>query len=378
MLVKKTNGRARSSHLARLAPALAGGVIDRRGFLGRSGLAAGGIAAALTPGGMMRRAEAQTAGSGAAKNVKTVCTHCSVGCTVIATVENGVWTRQEPGFDSPFNLGAHCAKGASVREHAHGEPRLQYPMKLVDGKWTKISWEQAVNDIGDKLLEMRGKSGPDSVYWLGGSKHSNEGAYLMRKFASFWGSNNCDHQARICHSTTVAGVANTWGYGAMTNSYNDMHNARLLFFIGSTPAQAHPVSLLHILKAKEQNGAPLIVCDPRFTRTAAHAGEYVRFRPGTDVALIWGILYHVFENGWEDKEYIRRRVWGMDQIREQVKKWNPQEVERVTGVPESQLKRVAHMMATNRPGPLPRFIRGTQHPHGTNNVPAYRVRQLPA
>jgi formate dehydrogenase major subunit len=294
----------------------------------------------------------------------------------MATVENGVWTRQEPGFDSPFNLGAHCAKGASVREHAHGERRLKYPTKLVDGKWTKISWDQAVNEIGDKLLEIREKSGPDSVYWMGGSKHSNEGAYLLRKFVSFWGSNNCDHQARICHSTTVAGVGNTWGYGAMTNSYNDMHNARVLFFIGSNPAQAHPVSLLHILKAKEQNGAPLIVCDPRFTRTAAHADEFVRFRPGTDVALIWGILYHIFENGWEDKEYIRRRVWGMDQIREEVKKWNPQEVERVTGVPESQVKRVARMLATNRPGSLTWCMGGTQHHHGNNNIRAYCVLQL--
>jgi len=378
MLVKKTSGTARATHLSNLTPALAGSAIDRRTFLRRSGLAAGGVTAALGLGaGMVKKAEgAAPAAAGDTKSVKTVCTHCSVGCTVMATVENGVWTRQEPGFDSPFNLGAHCAKGASVREHAHGERRLKYPTKLVDGKWTKISWDQALNEIGDKLLEIRQKSGPDSVYWLGGSKHSNEGAYLMRKFASFWGSNNCDHQARICHSTTVAGVANTWGYGAMTNSYNDMHNARLLFFIGSNPAQAHPVSLLHILKAKEQNGAPLIVCDPRFTRTAAHADEYVRFRPGTDVALIWGILYHIFENGWEDKEYIRRRVWGMDQIREQVKKWNPQEVERVTGVPESQLKRVAHMMATNRPGSLTWCMGGTQHHHGNNNVRAYCVLQL--
>jgi formate dehydrogenase major subunit len=378
MLIKRTNGTARPSHLAKVMPALAGSTIDRRTFLRRSGLAAGGVTAALGVGaGMMRKTNAAApAAAGETKSVKTVCTHCSVGCTVMATVENGVWTRQEPGFDSPFNLGAHCAKGASVREHAHGERRLKYPTKLVDGKWTKITWDQAIDEIGDKLLEIRQKSGPDSVYWMGGSKHSNEGSYLLRKFVSFWGSNNCDHQARICHSTTVAGVGQTWGYGAMTNSYNDMHNARVLFFIGSNPAQAHPVSLLHILKAKEQNGAPLIVCDPRFTRTAAHADEYVRFRPGTDVALIWGLLYHVFENGWEDKEFIRRRVWGMDQIREEVKKWNPQEVERVTGVPESQMKRVARMLATNKPGSLTWCMGGTQHHHGNNNIRAYCVLQL--
>ena len=180
---------------------------------------------------------------------------------------------------------------------------------------------------------------------------NNEQAYLFRKFAAYWGTNNVDHQARICHSTTVAGVANTWGYGAMTNSYNDIHNSKAIFVIGGNPAEAHPVSLLHMLKAKEQNNAPLIVCDPRFTRTAAHADEYVRFRPGTDVALIWGILWHIFENGWEDKEFIRTRVWGMDQIQEEVAKWTPEEVERVTGAPGRSLRAWPARWPTTVPAP---------------------------
>ena len=91
-----------------------------------------------------------------------------------------------------------------------------------------LSWEKAIDEIGDKLLEIRQKSGPDSVYWLGSAKFTNEAAYLNRKFAAFWGTNNSDHQARICHSTTVTGVANTWGYGAMTNSYNDIRNAKTI------------------------------------------------------------------------------------------------------------------------------------------------------
>jgi formate dehydrogenase major subunit len=378
MLRKRSNGSAAPSAFGQLQAALSGGTIDRRAFLRRSGLTAGGLAAASAlSSGMVTRAEAQVqAAKGEIKQVKTICTHCSVGCTVVAEVQNGVWIGQEPGFDSPFNLGAHCAKGAAVREHAHGERRLKYPMKLVNGKYTRITWEQAINEIGDKLLEIREKSGPDSVYWLGSAKHSNEQAYLFRKFAAFWGTNNVDHQARICHSTTVAGVANTWGYGAMTNSYNDIQKAKLIFLIGGNPAEAHPVSLLHILRAKEQNNAPLIVCDPRFTRTAAHADEYVRFRPGTDVALVWGILWHIFENGWEDKEFIRKRVWGMDQIRAHVKQWTPEEVERVTGVPGSQLRRVAMLMANNRPGTVIWCMGGTQHTNGSNNTRAYCILQL--
>ena len=376
MLRKKTNGVAFGPRMSTVSTGKSGQTLDRRTFLKHSGLAAGGVAAAGSAGLMTRRAKAQTVTAPEIEKVKSVCTHCSVGCTVVAEVEEGTWVGQEPGFDSPFNLGAHCAKGASVREHAHGERRLRYPTKLVDGKWKRVSWDEAISEIGDKMLEIRDSSGPDSVYWLGSAKFSNEQAYLFRKFYAFWGSNNGDHQARICHSTTVAGVANTWGYGAMTNSYNDIHNSRAMFFIGSNPAEAHPVSLLHILRAKEQNNAPLIVCDPRFTRTAAHADEYVRFRPGTDVGLVWGLLWHIFENGWEDKEFIRQRVWGMDQIKAEVAKWTPEETERVTGVPGSQLKRVARTLANNRPGTIVWCMGGTQHTNGNNNTRAYCVLQL--
>ena len=376
MLTKKSNGVAGRPRLTKALAGVVGGSMDRRTFLKRSGVAAGGIAlASAMPAGMVKPAQAASV-AGEMTQVKSVCTHCSVGCTVIAEVANGTWVGQEPGFDSPFNLGAHCAKGASVRHHAHGDRRLKYPMKLEGGKWKKISWDQAITEISDKMLEIRKASGPDSVYWLGSAKFNNEQSYLFRKFYAFWGSNNGDHQARICHSTTVAGVANTWGYGAMTNSYNDMHNSKAMFLIGSNPAEAHPVSVQHILKAKEQNNAALIVCDPRFTRTAAHADEYVRFRPGTDVALVWGILWQIFENSWEDKEYIKQRVWGMDQIRTEVKKWTPEETERVTGVPGEQLRRVARTLANNRPGTIVWCMGGTQHTNGNNNTRAYCILML--
>ena len=348
------------------------GAISRRAFLRNSSLMAGGAALATTVSPvMMKKADAAVVPGGKAELVKTICTHCSVGCGIIAEVQNGVWTGQEPAFDHPFNKGAHCAKGASIREHGHGERRLKYPTKLVDGKWKKISWDEAINEIGDKLLDIRKTSGPDSVFWLGSAKHSNEQAYLFRKFAAMWGTNNVDHQARICHSTTVAGVANTWGYGAMTNSYNDIHFSKSILLIGSNPTEAHPVALQHIFKAKEENNAPVIVIDPRYTRTAAHANHYLKIRPGTDVAIIWGMMWHIFENGWEDKEFIRQRVYGMEDVMKEVKKWNPAEVERVTGVPEDQVYAATKAMADNRPGTFIWCMGGTQHTIGNNNTRAY-------
>ena len=382
MLIKKssTTGTAPQKAGSRLSGMLAGAALqtmDRRGFLKASGLAAGGLAAvsALTPA-MVKTAQAAPSTSGSIVKKRNMCTHCSVGCTVTAEVENGVWVGQEPTWDSPINLGTHCAKGAAIRELTHGDRRLKYPMKLVDGKWTRISWDQAINEVGDKLNDVIKASGPDSVYWLGSAKFSNEGAYLFRKFAAFMGTNNIDHQARICHSTTVSGVANTWGFGAMTNSYNDIHNSKCIVVMGGNPAEAHPVSLQHVLRGKEKNKAPMIVIDPRFTRTAAHATDYVRIRPGTDIPTIWGILWHVFQNGWEDKEYIRQRVYGMDDVRKEVAKWTPDEVERVTGVPEAQMKRVAELMAKNKPATLIWCMGVTQHTVGTANVRALSILQL--
>jgi formate dehydrogenase major subunit len=358
-------------------PQAAGEKINRRDFLKRSGIMAGGAALAtgIAPG-MMKKSQAAVAKPGKVEEVRSICTHCSVGCGVIAEVQNGVWVGQEPAFDHPFNRGAHCAKGAAVREHGHGERRLKYPTKLVDGKWQRVSWETAVNEIGDQLLKVREESGPDSAYWLGSAKFSNEQAYLFRKFAAMWGTNNVDHQARICHSTTVAGVANTWGYGAMTNSYNDIHNSKAVLLIGSNPTEAHPVSLQHIFKAKEENNAPIIVIDPRFTRTAAHADHFLQIRPGTDVPIIWGMLYHIFKNGWEDKEYLRQRVYGMDEVQAEVAKWTPDEVERVTGVPEHKVFAATKAMADNRPGTFIWCMGGTQHTIGNNNTRAYCAFQL--
>ena len=383
LLTRKTSAAARSAPSS-LVSSLARGVrravptMDRRAFLRRSGLGVG-VGLATSQLTLVQKARAADGSAAPAKSMvvkRTVCSHCSVGCAVDAVVENGVWVRQEPVFDSPINLGAHCAKGAALREHGRGEYRLKTPMKLVGSKYERISWDQALNEISAKMLELKKQSGPDSVFLVGSSKHNNEQAYLMRKWVSLWGSNNADHQARICHSTTVAGVANTWGYGAMTNSYNDMRNSKCALYIGSNAAEAHPVSMLHMLHAKE-TGCKMIVVDPRFTRTAAKADEFIRIRSGSDIAFVFGMLHHVFKNGWEDPKYIADRVYGMDKVKEEVMtKWTPDKVTEVTGVDEATVYKAAKMMAENRPSTIVWCMGQTQHTTGNAVVRASCIFQL--
>jgi len=388
LLTKKTNtgaGKFHSNSAGSMVHSLQRGMsralptMDRRVFLRRSGLGVG-VGLAATQLTLVKKSNAATGnsinGTGKIEVKRTVCTHCSVGCAVDAVVENGVWTRQEPVFDSPINLGGQCAKGAALREHGHGEFRLRYPMKLVNGKYERISWDTALTEISQKMLALRKESGVDSIFVVGSSKHNNEQAYLLRKWMTLWGSNNCDHQARICHSTTVAGVANTWGYGAMTNSYNDMQNSKVAMYIGSNAAEAHPVSLLHMLHAKE-TGTKMIVVDPRFTRTAAKADEYVRIRSGTDIPFLFGLVYHIFKNGWEDKRYIKDRVYGMEAVKADVMaKWTPDKVEEACGVGEAQMIKIATMLNESRPGTIVWCMGQTQHTIGNAIVRASCILQL--
>src|SRR5262249_39023355 len=141
MLIRRKNGEAGRPKAPAVSMPAVPELTDRRSFLKRSGLTAGGLAALGTlPLGSVRRAQAGPRVAGQPSVIrKNICTHCSVGCTVTAEVQNGVWVGQEPSWSSPINRGTHCAKGAAIREIVHSERRLKYPVKLVDGKWQRIS-----------------------------------------------------------------------------------------------------------------------------------------------------------------------------------------------------------------------------------------------
>ena len=171
-------------------------------------------------------------------------------------------------------------------------------------------------------------------------------------------------------------MANTWGYGAMTNHLGDIQNAKSIFIIGANPAVNHPVGFRHFLKAKENNGAKLIVVDPRYTRTAAKADYFAQIRPGTDIPFMYGMINLIFENGWEDKKFIDERTYGIDEIRKEAAKWTPEVVEDVTGVPAATLKEITEVYAKNRPGSVVWAMGLTQHTIGSSNTRIAPILQL--
>jgi len=171
-------------------------------------------------------------------------------------------------------------------------------------------------------------------------------------------------------------VANTWGYGAMTNHLGDIQNAKSIFIIGANPAVNHPVGFRHFLKAKENNGAKLIVVDPRYTRTAAKADYFAQIRPGTDIPFMYGMMNLIFANGWEDKKFIDERTYGIDEIRKEAAKWTPEVVEDVTGVPAATIKEITEVFAKNRPGSVVWAMGLTQHTIGSSNTRIAPILQL--
>jgi len=172
--------------------------VARRSFLKISAATAALTGVAMTSK-MTRKAQAAEKKSPyeGSTTVRTICTYCAVGCGIEAEVHNGVWVRQEIAADHPVSRGGHCCKGAGAIDMVTSPKRMKHPMKKVNGKWTTITWDQAITEIGDKLLAIREKDGPDALHFNGSAKVSTEMAYQQRKFAAFWGSNNIDHQARI-------------------------------------------------------------------------------------------------------------------------------------------------------------------------------------
>ncbi len=398
--------------------------MDRRQFLKLAGAASIG---SLVLGDLLKSVQAQPSVSEVTSakwseyevgtRTPSICPYCSGGCGLIVTTLGGKLVEIEGDPVHPINRGALCSKASAVFQLVTSDRRLQYPMKRtnpIKGKdedpgWVRITWDEAYETIAGKVKDAltgfpykqendyyyKGKDNP--IAWLGSSYWNNEECYLGRKLISLLGSNNVEHQARKCHASTVAALANTFGFGAMTNHIIDAKNAKC-FLIMSNPAESHSMEFKWVQKAIE-NGATVIVLDPRFNRTSAKAHIFGRYRSGSEAAVFLGLIRYVLYEKPDrvDWSFLEKRTnapydatdfktflsdWQTNpnsffgKLKAIAATYTPEEVERISGLPAEKLIQVADTFSSLKPGNIYYAMGTTQHTNAVQAIRGHAILQL--
>jgi formate dehydrogenase major subunit len=301
--------------------------------------------------------------------IPTICPYCGVGCGLYIAVEDGRAVGLEYMPEHPVSEGALCTKGNAVLEALNPPDRLQHLMKKTNGAWEHISWDEALDLVAGRLRSIRDSRSADSLGFLASAKCTNEENYLFQKLARLLGTNNVDHCARLCHAPTVVGLARAFGSGAMTNPIPDLANADCILIIGSNLAENHAPVARWLLRAKEK-GARVIVADPRLTPTAWLADTFLPIRPGSDVALLNGMMHVIVEEGLTDPAFIGQRTSGYDELVKVVRDYTPDHVAHITGVPPALIVEAARAYGKASSAAIVYCMGITQHTTGSDNVAA--------
>lgn len=302
------------------------------------------------------------------QKISTICPYCGCGCGLYLHVEDGLITGVSPNRRHPVNKGALCVKGWNCHEFVQHPDRLRYPLVRDSGVFRRVSWDEAFALIAARLVEIKSRYGPDSIGILGSAKCTNEENFLLMKFArAVIGTNNVDHCARLCHSSTVGGLAEAFGSGAMTNSIDEIGGAKVIFIIGSNTTEQHPMIAMHILDAKDR-GATIIVADPRQTRLAKLAHIHLRHRSGTDVALLNSMMNVIISEGLVDIAFIKQRTENFDSLERCMMAYFSEAGERITGVPAEDIRKAARIYASEKRAMFIYSMGITQHITGIDNV----------
>ncbi len=298
--------------------------------------------------------------------VPTTCPYCGTGCGLNLVVKDKKVVGVAPWHRNPVNEGKLCPKGNYAYEFINSPDRLTTPLIKKDGKFVEASWDEAYKLIASKFKSYK----PEEMACLSSARVSNEENYLMQKFArAVLKTPHIDHCARLCHSSTVAGLAAVFGSGAMTNSIIDIGESKCVFVIGSNTLEQHPLIGRRIMVAKK-NGAKVIVADPRLTPTAKLADLYLPFYSGTDVALMNGMMQHIIKNGLENKEFIAKRTKDFEKLKEVVMKdtYSLDNVAKICGIPAKDIATAAEWIAKAESSNLLYSMGITQHTVGVDNV----------
>ncbi len=298
------------------------------------------------------------------REVKSICPYCGCGCGIYLGVRGGVIVNVRGDADNPVNKGNLCVKGRFGYDFINHPERLTTPLVRRNGKFTEATWDEALELIASRLANYKG----DQFAVISSAKCTNEENYVIQKFTrAVMGTNNIDHCARLCHAPTVVGLLGVIGSGAMTNSINEVGDAACILAIGTNTTAAHPIIGLEIKKAVS-NGAKLIVANPREIDLCRFADLWLRHKPGTDVALLMGMMRVIVNEGLLNLSFIEERCENFDAFKESLGGFDLDFVEQITGVPENKVVEAARVYAVNRPATILYAMGITQHSHGTDNV----------
>lgn len=305
------------------------------------------------------------------KKVLTTCPHCATGCQYYLVVKDGKIVDTEAA-EGPSNKGLLCVKGRSGSfDFVHSPERLTHPLikNKETGEFEQASWEEALDLVASKFLEIKKKYGPDSLAGFACSRSPNEDIYMMQKLVRCaFETNNVDNCARVCHSASVAGLSMTLGSGAMTNPIADItQKPDVIMLVGSNPEEAHPVVGMQIRQAV-QRGCKIIVVDPRDIDLAKHADVHLKLRPGTNVAFANGMMHVIIEEGLQDMKFIEERTEGYEKIKEIVKDYTPEKVGEICHIDPDDLRKAARMYAKADKAPIIYCLGVTEHSTGTEGV----------
>jgi len=298
------------------------------------------------------------------EEVATTCVYCGVGCGIYLGVRDGQVVSVRGRRNGTVNNGFLCVKGRYGFDFVHHQDRLKTPLIKKDGEFVPASWDEALDLVGKRLASYR----PEELAVISSAKCTNEENYIVQKFGrAVLGTNNVDHCARLCHAPSVAGLAQSFGSGAMTNSINELRDAGCIFAIGTNTTEAHPIIALEIKRGVDK-GAKLIVANPREIDLVRWAYLWLKQRPGSDVALLMGMMKVIVDEGLIDQAFIDERCENFDAFKDSLKGFDLDFVERTTGVPREKIAEAARIYATEKPSSILYAMGITQHSHGTDNV----------
>ena len=303
--------------------------------------------------------------------VKTHCCFCGQQCGIQLKVKDNVVIGFEPWYEFPFNQGKLCPKGVKRYLQGAHPDRLLHAYERdasVPGGFRPLAYEEAIARVAEAIDHIQAEHGRNAFAMLTGASLTTEKAYLIGKFAHMTlRTSNIDYNGRLCMVSAGAGNKKAFGIDRAANPWVDILGAQVVWISGANIAECHPITTDYVWQARE-NGARLIVVDPRITPVARTCDLFLPIKPGRDVALFNGILHLMIANDWLDHDFIANSTVGFDKVAEHVQQWTPARTAQVTGIAEKAIRQAAEWWGTARTSFL-MHARGIEHhTHGVQNV----------